>query len=48
MLSFQRILRELNAKENELSKKSLQLQKGAFGFYELFEGTEIEAMEFHL
>jgi hypothetical protein len=38
-LSFQHILRELNTKENELSKEALQLQKGAFGFYEFFKGA---------
>jgi ribonuclease HI len=38
-LSFQHILRELNTKADELSKEALQLQKGAFGFYEFFEGT---------
>jgi hypothetical protein len=32
-------MRELNSKEEELSKEALQLQKGAFGFYEFFEGT---------
>jgi hypothetical protein len=47
-LSFQHILRELNSKADELSKEALQLQKGAFGFYEFFEGTETEAMEFRL
>jgi ribonuclease HI len=47
-ISFQHILRELNTKADELSKEALQLQKGAFGFYEFFEGTETEAMEFCL
>jgi ribonuclease HI len=46
--SFQHILRELNTKADGLSKEALQLQKGAFGFYEFFEGTETEAMEFRL
>jgi hypothetical protein len=47
-LSFQHILRELNVKADELSKEALQLQRGAFGYYEYFEGTETEAMEFRL
>jgi hypothetical protein len=47
-LSFQHILRELNTKADELSKEALQLQKGAFSFYEFFKGTETKAMEFYL
>jgi ribonuclease HI len=43
-LSFHHIPRELNTKADELSKEALQLQKGAFGFYEFFEDTETEAM----
>jgi hypothetical protein len=47
-LSFHHVLRELNSKADELSKEALELQKGAFGFYEFFEGEETEAMEFIL
>jgi ribonuclease HI len=47
-ISFQHVLRELNVKADELSKEALQLQRGAFGYYEYFEGTETEAMEFRL
>jgi hypothetical protein len=47
-ISFQHILRVLKTKADELSKEALQLQKGAFGFYEFFEGTKTEAMEFCL
>jgi ribonuclease HI len=39
-LSFQHILRELNVKADDLSKEALQLQRGAFRYYEYFEGTE--------
>jgi ribonuclease HI len=45
-LSFQHILRELNCKVDELSKEALQLQRGAFSFYEYFDGTKTKAMEF--
>jgi hypothetical protein len=41
-------MRELNAKADKLSKEALQLQRGAFGYYEYFEGTKTEAMEFCL
>jgi hypothetical protein len=47
-LSFHHILRELNSKADELSKEALQLQRGAFRYYEYFDGTETEAMEFRL
>jgi ribonuclease HI len=47
-LSFNHILCELNEKEDSLSKESLQLLVGAFGYYEFIEGEEIEAMEFRL
>jgi len=47
-LSFHHILRELNTKVEELSKESLQLQRGAFGYYEYFDGTETKTMEFRL
>lgn len=47
-LSFQHILRELYVKADKLSKEALQLQRGAFGYYKYFEGTETEAMEFRL
>lgn len=47
-LSFQHILRELYVKADKLSKEVLQLQRGAFGYYKYFEGTETEAMEFRL
>jgi hypothetical protein len=46
-LSFHHIFREFNTKANELSKESLQLQNGAFGFYEYFDGTKTQVMEFH-
>jgi hypothetical protein len=45
-LSFHHILRELNNKADKLSKEALQLQRGSFDFYEYFDGTKIEAMEF--
>jgi hypothetical protein len=41
-------MRELNSKADELFKETLELQNGTFGFYEYFDGTETEAMEFHL
>jgi ribonuclease HI len=47
-ISFHHVLRELNVKADELSKEVLQLQRGAFGYYEYFEGVETEAMEFCL
>jgi hypothetical protein len=47
-LYFHHILRELNSKANELSKEALQLQRGAFKYYEYSDGSEIEALEFHM
>jgi hypothetical protein len=47
-LSFHHILRELNAKVDEISKEALQLKRGAFGHYEYFDGTETKAMEFRV
>jgi hypothetical protein len=47
-LYFHHILRELKSKVDELSKEALQLQRGAFKYYEYFDGTETKAMEFHL
>jgi ribonuclease HI len=47
-ISFHHVLRELNVKADELSKEALQLQRGAFGYYEYFDGVETEAMEFRL
>jgi len=47
-LTFHYILRELNAKADELSKEALELPSRAFGFYEFHKGIESESMKFRL
>jgi hypothetical protein len=42
-LSFQHIYKEPKFKANKLSKESLLLSKGAFGYYEYIDGEEKEA-----
>jgi hypothetical protein len=45
---FSHILRDHNAKDNELSKEALSLLVGAFVYYKFIDGEEIEATEFQL
>jgi len=45
-MSFHHILRELNSKNDELSKKALDLHNGTFIYYECFDGVETKAMQF--
>jgi hypothetical protein len=46
LLSFNHNFRELNKKEDELSKEALLLPTGSFGFYEFLEGVETQSIEF--
>jgi hypothetical protein len=43
---FHHILREINTKVDELSKKALDLHNGALVFYEFLNGVEMEVLEF--
>jgi hypothetical protein len=45
-LSFHHILHNMNSKVDELSKETLILPIGEFGYYEFLHGEEIKAMEF--
>jgi len=47
-LTFIHILREINEKDDDLSREAFTLPVGAFGIYELFHGVEKKSMEFCL
>jgi ribonuclease HI len=44
-LCFQYIYRELNSKDDSLSKEALMLPKEAFEFYKFIDGEDTDAME---
>jgi hypothetical protein len=45
-ISFHHVLRELNEKEDALSKEAMLLPSRAFRVYEYFDGVETQVMEF--